>query len=261
MYPAVKDLSISDKRRDTVISNIIKTFYDTAIGRKVVNLRQVNFSNGFSRLGVNLIVDKIWFVDYEESMYAHENLGLIEGKKIALSETDLILKTILSQADVEENRITLDSEIKEDNIEKAILLLNSRGLKCDSILSNVHEIMSFWYYKKFEGVSRRIDNAFGFEGRYSGIPVYWSNSVPTNTTLLVNLSVGDLLVQKQLSANILEIKEDEVESVLKNIPNLNRDDLKEKVRLIAEEVIRYDFKCKDAITIIKSNKEKRSSRN
>ena len=148
-----------------------------------------------------------------DTVYAYESIGRIEGKTIALSETDMIVKTILGEVDIEENRFELDS-LNEDYLRKGISMLNQRGMNCDVILTNVHEIMPFWWYKQFKGVSSKKDTLFGFEGEYDMIPVYWSNSIPDHTTLLVNRSVGDLLIGKELSADIRDIKEVEVKSVL-----------------------------------------------
>jgi len=58
--------------------------------------------------------------------------------------------------------------------------------------------------------------------------------------------------RKDLSADIRDIADGEVESVLKNVPGLSKDSLKEKVRFVAEEFVCFDFKCKDASLVIQS---------
>jgi hypothetical protein len=178
----------------------------------------------------------------------------MEGKNIALSETDMIVKKILGETASAQNTLELDTEITEDAIERGISILEGRGLPCNAILTNVHEVFSFWWFKKFKGVSNRAESPFGFEGHYDNPQVYWTNSIPDNTTLLLNENIGELLIGKDLSADIREIEEDEVESILNDIKNLSRNDLKEKVRLIADETIRFDLKRKDASVIIKSKK-------
>jgi hypothetical protein len=255
VFPLVRNLPISEKRKEFIISHLVSEFNKTAIGRKAVSLKHVDTTDGLLRLGFNLIVDKIWFVDYVgETAYAYDTLGYMEGKSIALSETDMIVKKILSETSIEENKLELDSGITEDSVAKGISILSERGLTCNTILTNVHEILSFWWFRKFKGVSSRAESPFGFEGYYGNPQVYWANSIPDNTTLLLNENIGELLIGKDLSADIREIEENEVESILNSIKNLSRNDLKEKVRLIADETIRFDVKRKDASVIIKSKK-------
>lgn len=260
MYPSVRHLPISGERKDAIISHLVSEFNKTAIGRKAVSLKYVDSTDGLLRLGFSLIVDKIWFVDYVgETAYAYDTLGYMEGKNIALSETDMIVKKILSETSIEENKLELDSEITEDSVAKGISILSERGLTCNTILTNVHEILSFWWFRKFKGVSSKAESSFGFEGHYDTPQVYWTNSIPDNTTLLLNENIGELLIGKDLSADIREIEENEVESILDDIKNLSRNDLKEKVRLIADETIRFDLKRKDASVIIKSKKVENNS--
>jgi hypothetical protein len=64
VHPSVRYLPISEKRKDAIISSLINEFYKTTVGRKVVNTKHVDSTDGLLRLGLNLIVDKIWFVDY-----------------------------------------------------------------------------------------------------------------------------------------------------------------------------------------------------
>jgi hypothetical protein len=71
--------------------------------------------------------------------------------------------------------------------------------------------------------------------------------------LLINKNIGTLLISKELSADILDIDESEYELVLKNIPSLKRSDLPEKIRFIADELIRFDFENESAIMVVQQN--------
>lgn len=254
-YPSVRGLPISEERKLVITSRLTSEFYKNAVGRKVVNSRPVDSIEGLVRLGFDFIVDKIWFVDYVgETHYAFETLGFMEGRNLGLSETNMIVGKILNETASAQNTLTLDTEITEESIERGISILDTRGLPCNAILTNVHEVFSFWWFKKFKGVSNRAESPFGFEGNYGNPQVYWINSIPNNTTLLLNENIGELLIGKDLSADIKEIEEGEVESILNDIKNLSRDDLKEKVRWIADESIRFDLKRKDASIIIESKR-------
>jgi hypothetical protein len=51
-------------------------------------------------------------------------------------------------------------------------------------------------------------------------------SFPENTTLLLNKNIGDLLIGKDISADILEIEGNEIEPVLRDVKNLRREGLR-----------------------------------
>lgn len=204
-------------------------------------------------MGLNLIVDKIWFVELSgrEVQYAYQNIGLAEGKAIGLSESKMVIESILSEVDIKENELLINRRLDEKDLKEAISLLTKRNFNCDAILTNLNDALEFWQFESFEGAFKPT-SPFGLEGHYDKIPVYWSNFVANRKTLLINKDVGDLLVKKDISADILEIREDEDESVLKSVPGLDREKLKEKVRLLADEVIRFRFKCREAIVVIRS---------
>jgi hypothetical protein len=181
----------------------------------------------------------------------------MEGRNLGLSETNMIVRKILDETASARNTIEVDTEITEKSIEMGISILSRRGLPCNVILTNVHDVFSFWQFEKFKGVSNRAESPFGFEGNYENPQVYWTNSVPDNTTVLLNQNIGELLIGKDLSADIREIEEGEVESILNDIKNLNREELREKVRFIADETVRFDLKRKDASVIIKSKESQK----
>jgi hypothetical protein len=253
IYPSVKDLPISDKRKEHVITNIIESFRNAATSRSIVNVKREDLTGDFLRLGFNLIIDKIWFVELEEqgTYYAYEDLGIAEGKEIGLSESRMVIESIMREADIKENRIKRSERLNED-LDKALSLLKDRTYNCDAILININDAMSFWLgnFELFEG--KRSTSSFGLEGYYAKIPLYWSNSVPDKTILLINKNIGDFLVKKEIHADLLEINEEEVENILRSLPNLDREKLREKVRLAAEEVISFRFKNKEAATIVRS---------
>ena len=236
-----------------MISNIIKTFRDTAISRRIVNVKHENFTENFLRLGLNLIVDKIWFVELPEAdvQYAYETIGYAEGKSIALSETKMVIEAILGKADTDENRFSFTQQLNENHLKETIPLLRKREFDCDVILTNLSDVLKFWEFESFEGAYKPT-SPFGLEGHYQKIPVYWSNFIAKGRTLLINKDVGDLFVKKDISADILEIKQDEVASVLESVPGLDRKKLEEKVRFLADEVIRFQFNCEEAVVVVES---------
>lgn len=254
MYPSVKDLDISNKRKKHVIKSILDTFFRTAISRRIVRTKHEDLTNNFSRLGLNLIVDKIWFVDLPvgETTYAYQNIGYEEGKAIALSETKMVIESILHEGSVAENFVKCPGELDEKDLQLAISLLRGRVGTCDAIVTNVKDVMRFWLknFRFFLG-SNKLTSPFGLEGYFQKIPVYWSNFVPERTTIALNKNVGKLSIKKEITADILEIQENEYDEVLKSIKDLDIQQLKEKVRLIVDEIVSFKFKCKEAVAIVK----------
>jgi len=178
-------------------------------------------------------------------------LGGTEGEGLAVSENDYVLKKIIDQET--ENKIEVETPISESALGNAINFLESKGFSCESIVTNVHEFLAFWWFKGFKGNSRS-DTKFPLrnEGFFRTIPIFWQNSIPENTTILLNKNVGELLIGKELTADILDIDESEFENIRKNVPSLKEADLHEKVRFYANETLRFDIKNKDAFTILKT---------
>lgn len=254
IYPSVRDLGISETRRRYIINNILETFNDTATSRRIVKIRHHNLAANFVRIGLNLIVDKIWFVDLPnaETGYAYQNIGLAEGKSIGLGETQFVLESIMKEGDVSENLIEYQGELEEAHLDAAISKLSTRGQNCDLIMTNISDLTFFWLksFESFEGVDRS-KSPFGLEGYFKKIPVYWSNFIPENTTFAMSMDVGELTVKKELDAEISEIREEEYEEIVKVIPGIKREELGEKVRLRADEVVDFEFKRREALTFLK----------
>jgi|WetSurMetagenome_2_1015567.scaffolds.fasta_scaffold08159_4 hypothetical protein len=260
IHPKVRDLPISGERRTYIINEFLNVFRRTAISRTLVNQQKIDSDENILTLGFNFILDRIWFVDYVgEEGYAYQNLGGEYGRGLAFSENKMILTTFLEERNVREN-IVLRSFFDEVSIDNAITTLENRGLTCESIVTNVHDVMSFWWYKPFKGLSKSDPKVLhGHEGYYKNIPVFWSNSIPDKTTLFINRNVGDLLIFNDLTADISDIGEKEFEEIIKNIPTLTKDDLYEKVRFSAKERIRFTLKDKNAFVVLESKETSNTS--
>lgn len=252
MYPSVRELPISEKRKQYIISHLIETFHDAALSRRVVNIRHSTIGEGFLRVGVNLIVDRIWFVDYveKETYYSYEEIGWEEGRRIAFTETKMVIESILDKIG-QERTISTATEMREEDLERAIAELKKSGFNCDAIITDVRGTLGFWHWGGFLGASNAKPRPFGYEGTYSRIPVYWSNFVPDKTTLLLNRNIGDLIVKQDIAVEISDIREGEVEDVMRSIPSLDKEKLREKIRIKADEVIKFDLKSLDAARIVK----------
>lgn len=264
MYPQVKNKPISENRKKDVINEIIKNVKLNSLGRYIVNVILPTNENNqkfalvydkpFFKLGISLIMDKIWFVDYVEgsTSYSHHGIGYAEGMGIADGETKGIIGQILSECDIEENQIKAN-ELKKTYIDEAISKLQSRSIRCNCILTNLTNIFKFWQMEGFKGFIKGEIATRGLEGSYKDIPVYWSNFLPKGVTFIFNKDIlGDLFIKRDISANISEINENEKDNVIKSLPELKNQDLSEKIRLYADEIIRFELRSKDAIVILKT---------
>ncbi len=150
------------------------------IGRKSSESKRVESVSDHRRLGLEPVLDRIWFVDYVgETGYAYQTLGTMEGKDVALAETKLILNKIVEKGNIGANRIETNA-IDEENLDKYISSFNKRNLSCTAIVTSVHFMMNFWTFKKFKNTQSQGGKTLGFEGSYAGIPTYWSNFIPEN---------------------------------------------------------------------------------
>ena len=71
----------------------------------------------------------------------------------------------------------------------------------------------------------------------------------------MNKKIGSLLIKKDLEVKIKEISKNEYEKVLKSLPQFKREELKEKVRVLADELIRFELNVKK-VAVIAHVKEK-----
>lgn len=262
ILPSVSGIEISETRRKKVIENITNSFFYSAISRRIVNLERVEstdkkFNERFGRLGLSHIVDRIWFVDPPSPIirtyYSYDSLGETEGKEIGLSETKMVVDSILANAATKENIVKRGEELEEEDLNRAIAVMKEREQACESILISIPDVKEFWMkeFKLFK--IYRSSNIFGLEGYYDGIPVYWSNALSEGTTITLNKNVGTLLIKKELTAQLLNIMPTEYGEILKALPQFRREDLKEKIRLTADELILFESRYKNAVIVLQAN--------
>lgn len=257
--PSVADLDISEKRRKDIVEEVSKSFFDTAIGRKIVDVEYTQANNSFRRIGVNIILDKVFVVDIpssriQDTYYSHEGLGLRVGREIALSETKMVVDSILSIEFSEDNVIERPKEWRENDLLAAMKRLEERNQRCDSILTSISDQKVFWLseFKFFKWVGDRTKSTFGLEGHFKDVPVYWSNYVPDGTIMFLNKGVGTLLVKKDISTQILKLQEEEFGKIEKDFTQFRGEELREKVRMVAEELVTFQPKTREAVVISKS---------
>lgn len=257
----IKDRPVSEKRSKEVVEKLIQTVKIDSLARRLLKVRNISSEETkeeFLKFGISLIVDKAFFVDEEEgneTYYHYQGIGYEEGQSIAEGETKYLFDSILKNSK-EINTISVNVVITYVLLDSAIQRLKEKGLECNFIISNIHDIFEFWHMPKglFNGVikSKNVQHQTPrLEGYYKGIPVYWNRLLPKGKMIFIDSnSLGDFVIKRDIDAGIVEIKESEYEKLVQNLPELKNVNLKEKVRLYADEVIKIKITNEDAFVTL-----------
>lgn len=256
----IKDRPISEKRSKEVVDKLIQTVRIDSLVRRVLKVRSISTEEAkeeFLKFGISLIVDKAFFVDEEEgdeTYYSYQGIGYEEGQSIAEGEAKELFKTLNQFED--KNRIDIGENFTYSLIDDGINKLKEHHLKCDFIISNIHDIFEFWHMSKslFDGVIKSenvIRQTPRLEGYYKDIPVYWNRLLPRGKIILMDsTSLGDFIVKRDINAKITEINDSEKDTIMQALPELRNVNLKEKVRLYADEVVKIKITNKDAFIVL-----------
>ncbi|MFH0949007.1 MAG: hypothetical protein V1802_00795 [Candidatus Aenigmatarchaeota archaeon] len=265
MINDIYDRPISERRRNEVVKTIIETVKSETLIRNLLKVRnsQERENEEFVKLGFNSIVDKIWFVDTEagEPYYSYQGIGHHEGESIAEGERKILFDLLRSH---ENNKLVRDGKLTKEIVDEATSKLNERKRKCKFIISNIDDVFEFWYMGRnvFNGVMKIENKERGtlrLEGYYKGIPVYWDRLLPRGTLLFIDSDyLGEFVIKKELEALLTEIEHGEIEQIKLELPQLKDVNLKQKIRMYCEEIIKINILDKDSFFILNLNSESKS---
>jgi len=253
----VKNIPISEEKRKSFISNIVKIVKNSRARSffSVREIREEEKSEEFLKLGLSLIMDRIWVTD-TDSIHPNER-GYDEGSSIEEGEIKLVFDSIFNSMS-EDNTLTKNDELKESHIIEALSKLEENSSGCELIFTNIHDVFSFWYMTNFKGVPK-TGSERRLEGYYKNIPVYWNRLLPKGITLLINKNVGELVIKRDIdkNASIKDIEDSEKEGIVKNLPQLKDVDIKEKVRLYIDELLKFKILNNKAVILLKTKSEEK----
>jgi len=260
-FPSVQKVPLSKSRTEFVIKEMIEKFYSELIGRRILkpvylqaNDKEYRETN-FVKYGFNSIVDRIWLVDgvYEGSTYACQGIGSDFGVGLAESETAYVLKSIIDNPKIKTLNFT--EPIKPSDVSNLLALLNSRNKSPTIFLTNIRDEIQLWHYPEFQ-VPGKIGIPTNFSGLKNSVEINFFRLLPEGTSILMDTSdLGELLIKQRIeeTAAIIEIKEPEYDTILKEIPTLNRDQLKEKARVLVYETIKAKINNPLSAVILKQS--------
>jgi len=256
IHPSTSGFPLSDARverfkheaRDTFqrscIARLILTEVDTEVG--------VESEGEFRKIGVNHIVDRIWFVDgvFGDSVYNTPS-GAQYGIAVAEWESRLVLEKLFTVAmDKAEQCVTaIAGDPEEAEVHKILDKLESGGNGSTGILANIDQGIRFWDFKSFTPSHDVRRGLMSPEGTFRGVPVFHSRLLPDGVIISVDREeLGTLEVKKDFTIRVSDIQDpQDRELVRKALPDLVDAELDEKVCVLCYEIVKSTLKLEPSM--------------
>ena len=237
--PRSADFPLSKERVSRFISRAHEAFEMSNIARDVLNVSKPTSINGFGKIGINQISDRIWFVEasFKDTSYAEpSHIGAEYGRAVAEAEAQLALRKVMDFA-VNGHVHEIPSEPDEKETEHSVSEMRNRGFTPNIILTNIEQCFRFWQFRGFTPFRQPRKGLRQPEGCYNGIPLHYSRLLPTGLTLIIDKAkLGSLEVKTDFQISVTDLRDDpERMSVLQRFPDL---DVNEKVRVLCYETVK-----------------------
>lgn len=245
MYPSVKNLPISKERANSIKNEIISTMNHLATSRRLLRRIYVNDSpefadnEGFVTVGVNTIIDRIWFVDNpsNEEYYSYQGIGVDIAEGIAETEGKYITDCIFKS---KPKTIVCDSPLNPAHLRQAIYCLSQNSAQPNILLLNIKDHIQLWHYP-YLAKNGRFCIPSEFSGLKNDIEIDFFRLLPEGMSLMVDSEkLGTLVIKKRIEDTtvIQDIEEKDFAKILAEIPKLDKAKLPEKVRVRSFEIIK-----------------------
>lgn len=262
-HPSVKHLPLSKDRISNVIAEMISNFEKYAIGRKALpplKLEKDERRNaeGFIRVGMSNIVDKIWFVEakFGETSYGYQGIGSDYGRGLAEAESKLIVDSILEKCQL--NTLTFEGDIQPSDILKSIEFLGQKHMEPRVILTNIDDHLQLWRHRNMI-VHGQLGVSSSLSGFIHNIDILLCRGVPKGMSIVVDpQKIGNLFIKEAIDevATISDIATNEREKLLKELPDLTPEKLDESVKILVYETIKAEIVESNAAAILQKKQEK-----
>lgn len=258
--PSVKHLSISEERKQITLEEVQNAVQNNSLSRELVKTTFLERSSkenllnvDFKVIGINIIMDKIWFVDNPpgDSAYSYHGTGSHFGNSIANGETKGVIDKILEGLSKADNVISYEKELDEKKVDEAIHRLTKCGFTPTIILTNIYDSSLFWDMQKFKGNVVFGKGTRHSSGKYLDLKVFSSNFVPKGVTIIYDKDkLGELLIKKDITCDLTE-KFDYIKTI--EDLNLTEDVLPEKVNFTAQVTVGFTLFDYNAGILLKSD--------
>ncbi len=243
----ISSLPISDQKRKAIFAELHEEFASRAVGRKV--LRVIPPENDstqapeddFRKIGINEIEDRVWFVDLPpgSGAYSTHGIGAGYGQGMAEAENRAVIGKLI-EAFSSIPGLSYKETLSPEALDAGVKMLANNGLKPTVVLTNVDDFLNLGHFPGFVKPTATVPllrTKSGYE-----IPVLESTEIPDDTAFLIDSgAVGALVLKQDVTVAISEIAEEETPEILRAIPDLKAEQLKERVRVRVEEVFRVDI--------------------
>lgn len=233
-----------DKRVFEVSTEFNNVFRKWATAREIFDVVSVGDlqkdeevqNDDFAKIGLNLIIKRNFFTEQKGiTFYDHKGIGSSYGKGIALGEMRYIFKIMVDCKDVigfNKNDITNLIQFVNGNTD-------TEGLV---ILINPANFSTFLGNNEFTSHASANKSLWGF---IKDVPVYWTPTITKDKIYIFNKNMGKIIVKTDAHIDISEISPSEYDSIIENIPTMTKDELRNYVRVKANEVIQFSLRAKE----------------
>ena len=245
MNPKTSGLPLSAARVGNFKEEARDTFERSCIARLILNKveRDPHTEGDFRKIGINHIVDRIWFVDgdFGDTVFGTPS-GAQYGIAVAEEESRLVLESLFRRA--RENRTEYVTEMVEEFQESETLRfftdLESKRFRPTAVISSLDLSARFWDFKTFAPTRAVRRGLTSPEGEYDGIPVLHSRLLPDGVILSVNREeLGMLEVKADFDIWVSDIVDaQEQDHIRRTLPSLADADLSEKTRVLCYETVK-----------------------
>jgi hypothetical protein len=244
-FPKTAGRPLSDGRIREFTEGAQETFKWNCNARLILNKVAPRTEGGFHKIGINHIVDRIWFVDgpFEGSDMAYGTpSGADYGMTIAERESREVLEDVFALLRTNTARYVTEvtKDLEENEIHQFLDGLQTIQINPTAIVASIDQSTRFWFFKSFLASREPRKGLVSPEGSFHGVPVFYSRLLPDGSILCVDRNaLGTLEVKSDFGIWVSDINDPQDRaSVRKALPGLADADLNEKVRILCHEVVK-----------------------
>jgi hypothetical protein len=245
-HPKTSGRPLSNARVREFTDAARETFKWNCNARLILNKTPPASEGGFHKIGINHIVDRIWFVEgpfegYDTAYGTPTNIAADYGIAIAEGESMSVLEDLFTLARANTEYVTeFTNDAEENEIHQLLVKLQTDDINPTAIIASLDQSTRFWFFKSFVASHESRKGLVSPEGTFHGVQVFHSRLLPDGSVLFVDRNaLGTLEVKSDFDIWVSDIQDEgERESIRKALPDLADADFDEKVRILCHEVIK-----------------------
>ncbi len=226
-----------------------KEFYKWAVTREIFDVTHYTMifhdlsisDEEFVKIGYSQIIPRAFFIDSKGiTYYDHIGIGSNYGKGLAFGEINYILTNFIK-------KYSEETKIDEPDIIKILNGIDKLTYSGDLIILTSPANISIYE----DNINFKYHNIGSLWGYYNDIPIYWSPAISRNEYYIFNRSIGKIVIKTDINIDVSDIEKSEYDSIIEDIPQLTKEELKNKVRIKANEVIKFKLDEEEKPNVIR----------